>query len=204
MASTAIWHCVSCQTCTTRCPQSVDCAGVMDVLRQMSFERGKAARKLRRVLVFQKAFLDNVRRNGRLNEVELIGFFKTLAFLKDFNIPLLMKDTLLAPQLMQRGKLHVFGFRFGRFAYCTDTSVIPPASLTLLEGLEVLILDGLRRRPHPTHFNLDQAVDAAGRIGAKRTFFTHIAHELPHAATNAALPPGMALGFDGQVIEVDE
>ena len=109
MASTAIWHCVSCQTCTTRCPQSVDCAGIMDVLRQMSAEQGKCTPELRRVLVFQKAFLDNVRRNGRLNEVELIGFFKTLAFLKDFNIPLLMKDTLLAPQLMQRGKLHVFG-----------------------------------------------------------------------------------------------
>ena len=109
LASTAIWHCVSCQTCTTRCPQSVDCAGVMDVLRQMSAELGKAAPQLRRVLVFQKAFLDNVRRNGRLNEVELIGFFKTMAFLKDFNIPLLMKDTLLAPQLLQRGKLHILG-----------------------------------------------------------------------------------------------
>lgn len=109
LASIAIWHCVSCQTCTTRCPQSVDCAGVLDVLRQMSAEQGKAAPALRRVLVFQKAFLDNVRRNGRLNEVELIGFFKTLAFLKDFNIPLLMKDTLLAPQLLQRGKLHVLG-----------------------------------------------------------------------------------------------
>lgn len=110
----------------------------------------------------------------------------------------------VVPIPLLHGKLPVLGFRFGRFAYCTDVSVIPSESMGLLEGLEVLILDGLRRRPHPTHFNLDQAVEAAGRIGAKRTFFTHIAHELPHAATNAALPPGMALAHDGQIIEVDE
>lgn len=109
MGNEGIWHCVSCQTCTTRCPQSVDCAGIMDVLRQMSFEQDKAAPALRRVLLFQKVFLDNVRRNGRVNELELTGFFKTTAFLKDFNIPLLMKDALLAPQLFQRGKLHLLG-----------------------------------------------------------------------------------------------
>ncbi len=75
--------------------------------------------------------------------------------------------------------------------------------MALLEGLDVLVLDALRIRPHPTHFNLEQAVEAAGRIGARRTFFTHIAHELPHAATNAGLPDNMALGFDGQTIPVD-
>jgi len=109
MGCEGIWHCVSCQTCTTRCPQSVDCAGIMDVLRQMSFEQDKAAPALGRVIVFQKAFLDSVRRNGRVNEVELTGFFKTEAFFKDFNIPLLMKDALLAPQLFRRGKLRLFG-----------------------------------------------------------------------------------------------
>ncbi|MEP0841123.1 MAG: MBL fold metallo-hydrolase, partial [Phycisphaerae bacterium] len=69
---------------------------------------------------------------------------------------------------------------------------------------ETLILDGLRHRPHPTHFNLEQAVEAARRIGAGRTWFTHIAHELGHEATNAALPAGMALAFDGQLIEVND
>ena len=105
----AIWHCVSCQTCTARCPQSVDCAGIMDVVRQMAAEKRIVPPELRRVYLFQRAFLDNVRKNGRLNEVELIGQFKTAAFMKDFNIPLLLKDTLLAPKLMQRGKFHLVG-----------------------------------------------------------------------------------------------
>ena len=105
----AVWCCVSCQTCTARCPQSVDCAGVMDDVRQMAVEKGIVPPEQRRVYLFQKAFLDNVRRNGRLNEVELIGQFKTAAFMKDFNLALLLKDTLLAPKLMQRGKFHLIG-----------------------------------------------------------------------------------------------
>jgi len=108
----------------------------------------------------------------------------------------------IVPIRLLHGTLPVLGFRFGRFAYCTDVSAIPPDSRALLEDLDVLVLDALRRRPHPTHFNLDQAVEAARAIGARQTFFTHIAHELPHASTNADLPDGMALGYDGQVIEV--
>ena len=104
-----IWYCVSCQTCTTRCPQSVDCAGIMDRLRELSAKQRTYPKGMRRVVLFQQAFLDNVRRNGRVNEVELVGQFKTVAFLKDFNVPLLMKDALLAPRLMQRGKFHLVG-----------------------------------------------------------------------------------------------
>jgi phosphoribosyl 1,2-cyclic phosphate phosphodiesterase len=70
----------------------------------------------------------------------------------------------------------------------------------LLEGLDVLVLDAVRRRPHPTHFNLEQAVDQARRLGAKQTFFTHLAHELGHEETNRNLPAAMALAYDGQVI----
>ncbi len=109
----------------------------------------------------------------------------------------------IVPVPLYHGKLHVFGFRFGNFAYCTDVSMIPDESLRLLAGLDVLVLDALRRRPHPTHFNLEQAIEVAGRIAAKRTYFTHIAHELMHEATNAELPAGMALGQDGQVITFD-
>jgi phosphoribosyl 1,2-cyclic phosphate phosphodiesterase len=65
----------------------------------------------------------------------------------------------------------------------------------------VLVLDALRKRPHPTHFNLEQAIDHAGRIAARRTFFTHIAHELAHEATSRVLPSGMSLAYDGLVIE---
>ena len=118
--------------------------------------------------------------------------------------PLELFGRAVVPIPLLHGPLPVLGFRFGRFAYCTDCSVIPDESWRLLEGLDVLILDALRHRPHPTHFNLEQAVQAAGRIGAGQTYFTHIAHELGHAATNAMLPGGMALGYDGQVIELRE
>jgi phosphoribosyl 1,2-cyclic phosphate phosphodiesterase len=107
----------------------------------------------------------------------------------------------VVPVPLMHGSLPVFGFRVGNAAYCTDCSLIPPPSLALLEGLDVLVLDGLRRRPHPTHFNLEQAVHAARRIGARRTYFTHITHELKHAETNAELPPGMELAYDGLVCE---
>jgi heterodisulfide reductase subunit C len=107
--SRAIWECVSCQTCTTRCPKSVDCAAIIDALRQISFESGIAATSARRTLLFQKAFLQNIRRNGRLNELELIARFKTTAFLGDLSVPLLLKDAMLAPKMRARGKLHLVG-----------------------------------------------------------------------------------------------
>jgi phosphoribosyl 1,2-cyclic phosphate phosphodiesterase len=108
----------------------------------------------------------------------------------------------ILPVPLFHGDLPVLGFRFGRFAYCTDCSRIPETSFDLLGGLDVLVLDALRRRPHPTHFTIDEAVDHARRIGARRTYFTHMAHDLAHDATNRELPPGMALGYDGQVIEL--
>lgn len=111
MRSDAIWNCVSCATCSARCPKQVDCAGVMDVLRQLAAERGVASPHRRRTLLFQQAFLDNVRRYGRLCEVPLIGAFKTRAFLGDGNLRLLMKDAMLAPQLFRRGKFHLAGER---------------------------------------------------------------------------------------------
>lgn len=107
---------------------------------------------------------------------------------------------VVTPIPLMHGGLPVLGFRVGNFAYCTDVNYIPPESWPLLRGLDVLILDALRRRSHPTHFNLDEAVSHAKQIGARRTYFTHIAHELGHAETNAALPDGMALAYDGQVM----
>ncbi len=85
-------------------------------------------------------------------------------------------------------------------AWCTDVSAIPPESWARLSGLRHLALDALRHRKHPTHFSLDQAVAAAERIGAARTWFIHVAHELGHAATDATLPEGVRLGYDGLVL----
>jgi phosphoribosyl 1,2-cyclic phosphate phosphodiesterase len=101
------------------------------------------------------------------------------------------------PIRLEHGRFRVLGFRFGNVAYCTDTNFIPEESLRLLAGLDVLVLDCLRPRPHPTHFSLDEAIDIARRLQPKRTLFTHMSHELEHAATNAALPPGMELAYDG-------
>ena len=76
-------------------------------------------------------------------------------------------------------------------------SRIPESSFDLLRGLDVLVLDALQKVKHTTHFNLEQAIEAAHRIGAKQTWFTHIAHGLPHAKTNQELPDGMRLAYDG-------
>jgi phosphoribosyl 1,2-cyclic phosphate phosphodiesterase len=110
----------------------------------------------------------------------------------------------ITPIPLQHGRYEVLGFRVGDVAYCTDTNGIPAASLPLLEGLEILILDALRRSPHPTHFSLEEAVDTARRLRPRRTFFTHICHDLEHEATNALLPPGMELAYDGLVLPLGE
>jgi phosphoribosyl 1,2-cyclic phosphate phosphodiesterase len=105
----------------------------------------------------------------------------------------------IVPIRLRHGpRFQVLGFRIGNIAYCTDTNEIPPESWPLLEGLDVLILDALRPRPHATHFSLDEAIEAAQRTGARRTLFTHVSHELDYETTNARLPPGMELAYDGQ------
>jgi phosphoribosyl 1,2-cyclic phosphate phosphodiesterase len=109
----------------------------------------------------------------------------------------------VVPVPILHGNLPILGFRFGRFAYLTDCSAIPAASFDLLHGLDVLVLDALRHRPHPTHFTVAEAMAMATRIGARQTYFTHICHDLPHAETSANLPAGVALAHDGLVLEVD-
>ncbi len=107
----AIWQCISCQTCTSRCPKSVDCAGVIDWLRQLSLERAASSPAQQRTVLFQKAFLRNICRNGRLNELELVGMFKTSAFLEDLESPFLFKDAALVPKMTARGKLKLNGVK---------------------------------------------------------------------------------------------
>jgi len=107
----AIWKCVSCMTCSTRCPKSVGCAEVMDALREEAVRQGKVSPERMRTVLFQQACLDNIRRNGRLCEVELIGEFKTRSFLIDGSIPRLMSGAMLAPALMKRRKFHLVGER---------------------------------------------------------------------------------------------
>jgi len=108
------------------------------------------------------------------------------------------------PVQILHGPRPILGLRVGGFAYLTDCSAIPDQSWPLLEDLDVLVVDALRDRPHPTHFSLRQAIETAGRIGARRTYFTHMCHDLGHAATCARLPTGMELAYDGLVVKVGE
>ncbi|MGD9647403.1 MAG: MBL fold metallo-hydrolase, partial [Pirellulales bacterium] len=103
----------------------------------------------------------------------------------------------ITPIRLGHGRLDILGFRVGDIAYCTDTNRIPEESWPRLSGLKVLILDALRHRSHPTHFNLEESLAAAQRIGAERTFFTHMSHDLEHVATSDALPSGIELAYDG-------
>jgi phosphoribosyl 1,2-cyclic phosphate phosphodiesterase len=96
----------------------------------------------------------------------------------------------------------VLGFRFGNVAYCTDANAIPPESMERLAGLDVLILDALRPRGHATHFSLEEAVEVARKLAPRQTYFTHMSHELEHEVTNASLPAGMALAYDGLRIDL--
>jgi len=109
----------------------------------------------------------------------------------------------VVPVPILHGSRPILGFRIGSFAYLTDCSTIPESSWSLLEGVQTLVLDALRDRPHTTHFSLSEAVAAAARIGAARTYFTHISHELGHEATSARLPRGVELAYDGLVLEIE-
>ncbi len=113
----------------------------------------------------------------------------------------------ITPLRFQHGRLPVLGYRIESdlpgadqllpLAYCTDVSAIPTHTWSKLEGLKTLVLDALRHRHHPTHFTLNQAIDAATNINAGATYFVHMSHDLKHEETQASLPPNMSLAFDG-------
>jgi phosphoribosyl 1,2-cyclic phosphate phosphodiesterase len=107
----------------------------------------------------------------------------------------------VVPVPILHGRRTILGFRLGGLAYLTDCNAIPDGSWRLLDGLDVLILDALRHRPHPTHFTVAEALGVVDRLKPGRTWLTHICHDLPHAATNAALPAGVQLAHDGLSFE---
>lgn len=86
-------------------------------------------------------------------------------------------------------------------AYCTDVSAVPPESWRLLRNLNTLVIDALRIRKHPTHFTVDEAINVSQRVGPRQTYFIHMSHDLAHAETDAALPEGIHLAYDGLVLE---
>ena len=106
------------------------------------------------------------------------------------------------PVPVMHGNQLILGFRINGVAYLTDVSEIPESSYALLQGLEVLILDALRPKPHPTHLTLEQALGVMERLKVPSGYFTHIAHDLGHEATNAQLPPHVRLAYDGLQLEL--
>jgi phosphoribosyl 1,2-cyclic phosphate phosphodiesterase len=111
----------------------------------------------------------------------------------------------VTPIPVTHGDWTILGYRIGDFAYITDTNGIPPESMELLRGVQVLALDGLRPSPaHPTHFTIGQAVACAQQIGAAETWLIHLTHEVMHEEVEATLPPGIRLAYDGLVLTMNE
>ena len=109
----------------------------------------------------------------------------------------------IVPVPLEHGMTSAMGYRIGTFAYLTDCSRIPEPSFPLLEGLDLLVMDGLRWTPHPFHFNIDGAIEVAQRLGIRRTVLTHLSHEVAYA-DRARLPEGIEFAFDGMEFDLPE
>jgi phosphoribosyl 1,2-cyclic phosphate phosphodiesterase len=129
------------------------------------------------------------------------GYLPKLNFHTITEDPFYVLGQSVTPIPLIHAHFDVFGFRIGDVAYCTDVNKIPKESWPRLEGLRVLVLDALRHKPHPGHLSVDEAVDIVQRLRPERAYFTHISHDLDHAATNRALPPKVELAYDGLSFE---
>ena len=107
------------------------------------------------------------------------------------------------PLKVMHGDTDVTGFRFGMAAYLTDFSSIPDQTMQALHGLDVLFLDALRHRPHPTHSSLEESLQIVERLKPARAFFVHMSHDLGHEETNRSLPPSVRLAHDGLKLEFE-
>lgn len=110
----------------------------------------------------------------------------------------------IQPVPLWHGGQDILGYRIGCFAYCTDVSRVPEVSYSLLQDLDVLVLDALREQEHPTHFSLNQAIAEAEKIGARQTYFTHISHILEHERHGRQLPDHCSFAYDGMALEFKE
>jgi phosphoribosyl 1,2-cyclic phosphate phosphodiesterase len=116
--------------------------------------------------------------------------------------PFTVGGVRVVPVPLWHGRMPILGYRFGNFAYLTDCSGLPDAAWPLVDGVETLVVDALRYRPHSTHFTVDQALAVVDRIKPSRSYFTHMCHDLAHAEVNTRLPAGVELAYDGLVLDV--
>jgi phosphoribosyl 1,2-cyclic phosphate phosphodiesterase len=132
-----------------------------------------------------------------------LGGGKPQLDLQEVDKPFVAQGIPVIPLPVSHGEWTIFGYRIGPFAYITDTNGIPPETMRLLEGVEVLALDGLRPSPpHPTHFTIGEAIDAARKVGARETYLIHLTHDIDHDELEARLPPGFHLAYDGLRLEL--
>jgi phosphoribosyl 1,2-cyclic phosphate phosphodiesterase len=143
--------------------------------------------------IFEYAFRDS---SPRENSAPVVDVHEIL------DEPFSIGSIPVQPLELYHGRMRVNGYRIGSFAYCTDCNLLTDSARQSLKGVEVLILDGLRYTPHPTHFTIDEAVAIARSIGASQTYLTHIAHDVRHSDGSAGLPEGIALAYDGLAIEL--
>ncbi len=126
-----------------------------------------------------------------------MGYLPKLMFRTITEDPFMVLGEQVTPIPLEHAHFSVFGFRIGDVAYCTDVSKIPRDSWNRLEGVEVLILDALRIRPHLAHFCLDEALDVIEKLQPAKAYLTHISHDIDHEYTSKRLPPNVELAVDG-------
>lgn len=118
-------------------------------------------------------------------------------------VPLEVAGATFLPLAVPHGSMTVLGFRVGALGYITDAKRLPPETREGLEGVEVLVLNALwRGNPHPTHFNVEEAVEAARSLGARRTYLTHLTHRILHRELEESLPEGIVPAYDGLTIDI--
>jgi phosphoribosyl 1,2-cyclic phosphate phosphodiesterase len=154
------------------------------------YARPEAAEFIRKMFAY---IFDATYKFGGLPQVEL----------RPISGPVELFGASFEPIPVIHGETEIYGFRFGSAAYLTDHSEIPEASFSRLEDLDILFLDALRHKPHPTHSTVANSLQIVQRLRPKRAFFTHICHDLPHEATNASLPPNVRLSHDGMKLEFE-
>lgn len=134
-----------------------------------------------------------------------LGYFKPDP--RPISGPFWIGETEVFPLPVLHGKVDTVGFLFSRagrkrLAYIPDVKIIPESTMALLQGVETLVVDCLRHRPIHTHFIVEESLAAAAAVGATRTYFTHLCHELGHAAFEATLPPGIQVAYDGLRVNI--
>ncbi|MFS8531434.1 MBL fold metallo-hydrolase [Sphaerobacter thermophilus] len=110
----------------------------------------------------------------------------------------------IQPIPVWHGRWLVHGFRFGPLVYVTDAKTIPPASLEMMRGADILVINALRHRPHPTHLSIDEALAVIEEVAPRRAYLVHMTHDVSHAATSALLPPHVELAYDGLTVRTGD